>query len=246
MLRTQPLPASLALAIAALAASPVREAHAEPPPDAATEPGPADADAAELERVHRESLHTRRLLADAVLVAGLGSVAAGGVLIIPDAEDQAFRFAGINTAVFGAVNTLVGVLALVGIAREEERWGSTEARAARRRSPDGLARARMHASIDERRETAGRALNLGLGFAYAGVAGTAILASQLGVDHPNRWLGSGVAIGVQALFLIAVDYIGLERSAAYHRALVGGFAPAVSIAPSPRGTETQVGVGVRF
>lgn len=214
-------------------------------PAAKAEDVTSDAEVLEVERVHRESISTRRALADAVLVAGIGSAAGGAALMVPDAEDQAFRFAGINTAVFGAVNTVVALLALHGISREEDAWESPEAAAARR-APGGLARARVHAALDERREATSHAINLGLAAAYLGVAGTAVLASRLGVDHPNRWLGSGVAIGAQALFLVGVDYIGLRRASHYHRVFLGGLAPSVSVVPSAAGVETRLGFGGTF
>jgi len=198
-----------------------------------------------LEQTHRDAIHTRRLLADSVLVAGLVSVAGGAALIVPDANDQAWRYAGVNTAIFGAVNTVVGLLALHGIGHEERTWEADDARAARR-TPEGLARARIHAALDERRESVGHAINLGLNCAYLGVAGTAVLASQLGVDHPNRWLASGAAIGFQALFLVGIDFIGLVRSAEYHRRFVLGLEPTLAITPTPSGTETRLGVGGRF
>jgi hypothetical protein len=249
--------ASAALCVTQLASA-EPEAVAEPfspPPEAAAheagaqppgaQPPPLGRDAEQLEQLHVASIHTRRLLADSVLVAGLVSVAGGAALIVPDADDQAWRFAGVNTAIFGAVNTVVGLLALSGIAREERTWESTEARAARR-TPDGLVRARVHAAIDERRESVGHAINLGLNCAYLGVAGTAVLASQLGVEHPNRWLASGAAIGFQALFLVGIDFIGLSRSHDYHRAFVEGFLPSVSVMPTPAGMETRIGLGASF
>ena len=198
-----------------------------------------------LELLHTESIATRRALADSVLVGGLVSIAGGGALVIPDADDLAWRFAGINTAIFGAVNTVVGLLALRGIAHEERIWESEEGRAARR-TPEGLVRARIHAVIDERRESVGHAVNLGLNCAYAGVGGTAILASRLGVDHPNRWLASGLAVGFQAIFLIGIDFVGLARSLHYHRALVEGFTPAISVVPTPTGSETRIGFSGAF
>ncbi len=201
----------------------------------------------ELERVHGQSITTRRALADTVLVAGLVSVAVGGVLIIPDAEDQAFRFAGLNTALFGAINTVVALVALRGIAKEEDSWTSSEAAAARR-TPDGLRRARAHAASDEQRESASHAINLGLGAAYLAVAGTAILASRLGVDRPNYWLGSGIAIGAQALFLVGVDFIGLRRASHYHRVFVDGLVPGISVGPSEgaSGTQSSLTIGGKF
>ncbi len=112
--------------------------------------------------------------------------------------------------------------------------------------PGGLVRARIHAALDERRESVAHAINLGLGCAYAGVGGTAILASRLGVDHPDRWLASGVAIGVQAAFLIGVDFIGVTRSAGFHRAFVEGLAPTLSVAPTSAGSDMRLGLRGTF
>ena len=151
--------------------------------------------------------------------------------MVPNGEDLAFRFAGINTAIFGAINTFVALIALRGISQEEGEWESAPARASRR-TPDGLARARVHASLDERREATSHAINLGLGGGYLGIGTAAILASRLGVDHPNRWLGSGVAIGGQALFLLAIDYVGLRRAAHFHRVFLEGLVPTIGALPS--------------
>lgn len=204
-----------------------------------------DPEVSTFELDHLASMSTRRALADAVLVAGLVSLAAGGALTASDAEDQAYRFAGVNTAIFGVVNTIVSLLALHGIAKEEEGWDAPSAAAARR-TPGGLSRARVHAALDERREATSHAINLGLGAAYLAVAGTAILASRLGVDHPDRWLGSGVAVGVQALFLVGIDYVGLRRASRFHRVFVEGLAPGVAVAPSASGSETRFSVGGVF
>lgn len=226
---------------AAVALTIALSARAESP----SPPDRAERALAELEDLRRDSMTTRRTLADSVLVAGLVSIVGGGALIFVDANDKAWRFAGINTAVFGAVNTIVGLRALHGIAREEETWAS-EAASASRRTPEGVERARIHAVIDERRESVGHAVNLGLGCAYVGVGGTAILASQLGVDHPKRWLASGVAVGLQAVYLIGVDLIGMSRSGFYHRKLVEGFAPSFSIAPTFSGSEMRFAINGTF
>lgn len=249
---TRPLVAAL-LSAGVFAGPRVAVAQAEP---SAVAPARDESDVAVLEQLHRDSIGTRRLLASSVLIAGGVSVAGGAALMIPDGDDQAWRFAGINTAIFGAVNTVVGLLALNGIGAEETAWESAEARAARR-TPEGLARAKIHAAIDERRESVGHAINLGLGGAYLGVAGTAVLASRLGVEHPDRWLASGIAIAFQSLFLVGVDYIGLARSRSYHRAFVDSLMPSFSVAPashsphSGRGahvaqTEMHFGLGGRF
>lgn len=197
----------------------------------------SDLDVRSVEEAHRESISTRRTLAHVVLVAGSSSLVGGSALMIPNAEDLAFRFAGINTAIFGAINTVVALLALRGIGQEEAEWESGTA-SARRRTPDGLARARVYAALDERREATSHAINLGLGAGYLGIGTAAILASRLGVDHPNRWLGSGVAIAGQALFLLAIDYVGLRRASHFHRVFLKGLVPTIGALPS--GTELQM------
>jgi hypothetical protein len=211
-------------------------------------PAAAPADAPELESIeqlHRDTLAARRALADAVLVDGVVGIVAGGVLIVPDANDQAWRFAGINTAAFGVVNSIVAGIALFGIGGEERTWESDGERAARR-APGGLDRARRHALDDERRESVAQALNLGLDCAYLAVGATAILASQLGVDHPNRWLASGTAIDVQSLVLVAIDLVGVWSSGRYHERFLRGFAPSVSFTSAPGGTQSMFGLGGRF
>ncbi len=187
-----------------------------------------EGDAQRLERLHDDTIHTRRLLADTVLIDGIAGLVAGGVMVIPDANDEAWRFAGINTLIFGVVNTIVGAHALIGIRHEESTW-ETDAAHAARRTPDGLVAARIHAIDDERRESVGHAINLGLDFAYFGIGATAVIASQSGVSHPDRWLASGIAIGAQSLILMAVDAVGLLASGRYHTRFLHTLVPQVSI-----------------
>lgn len=170
-----------------------------------------------VDALRQESLATRRMLLTSVLVEGVVSAVGGGLLMITDGEDQAFRYAGINTAAFGVANVIIGAVALAGIAAEENfslgvRANETE--------QQRNARFLRHALADERRESVGHAINLGLDVGYAAIGGTALLASQLGVDHSDRWLASGIAIAVQAAFLMVVDLWGMEASGAAHRRLL--------------------------
>jgi hypothetical protein len=207
---------------------------------------PADPpEVASIEQLHREAIAARRELADAVLVDGLVGIVSGGALIPLDANDQAWRFAGINTAAFGVVNSIVASIALLGIGREARTWESDAERAARR-APGGLDRARIHAVLDSRRESVAQALNLGLDCAYLAVGATAILASQLGVDHPNRWLASGTAIGVQSLILVAIDLVGVMGAGRYHERFLRGFATSVSVTSARTGTRGMLGFGGQF
>jgi hypothetical protein len=64
------------------------------------------------------------------------------------------------------------------------------------------------------------AVNLGLdcGFILAGL--TAVTASQLNVDHADRWLAGGIATVVQGVFAGLIDLMGtLAARRAYRRAL---------------------------
>lgn len=213
---------ALPLALAALAPATARADAADPQ------------ELANLERLHAESMETRRTLAHVVLVDGIVGVTGGALLMIPSSADLGFRFAGLHTLIFGAINTGVGLYALHGIAAEERRWN---ANSESRRTREGLARGKAHAAEDERRESVSHALNLGLDVAYAAIGGTAIVASQAGVEHPNRWLGAGIALCVQATVLVVVDVVGLSRSAEYH----AGF-----VSPTLGGTVKAPEVGIAY
>ncbi len=199
------------------------------PADPADSAGPAQGGAREqlalLAALRAESLATRRELQTSVLVSGIASIAIGVGLAIPGELDQGLRFAGFNTLAFGAVNTLVGGIALAGIA-EEAAWES-------RQSPRTLAeqqRYQDHALADESREAWGHGINLGLAGAYGAIGGMAVVVSQLDVAHPNRWLGSGVAILAQAAHLAAVDLVGTLTARAFERRM-RALSPTVAFDP---------------
>lgn len=238
----RPLAAALAVSSLLAAGPSLADGPTAPPP---TAPAASDADAERLEALHAESLHTRRVLADAVLLDGIAGLVGGGVLVVPDGDDQAWRYAGANTLLFGAINLVVGLRALIGIGHEELTWSTDSARAARR-TPEGLAAARMHAAHDEQREAIGHALNLGLDLAYLGVGGAAVFASESGVSHPLRWRASGIAIGIQSLVLVAIDLVGVVDSRGYHERLIHEFAPSVTFAGVGRDRAVTFGWQGRF
>ena len=167
----------------------------------------------ELRKMRAHSLNTRRELHISVVSAGVSSIVGGVVLAIPDDFDLGLRYAGMNTIAFGVVNTIVGSVALYGIDSERHTWEETftpKTRAERLRY-------REHALADESREARGHALNLGLAGAYAAIGGMAITVSQLDVAHPNRWLGSGIAISAQAVHLAVIDLVGTLSAGCYER-----------------------------
>ena len=54
----------------------------------------------------------------AVLGAGVVSLVGGGAMMIPDANDQAYRIAGGCAGVFGAIDALIALASLRGIDRK--------------------------------------------------------------------------------------------------------------------------------
>lgn len=216
-----------------------------PPPSTAVTATEISVAADALDAVHRSSICSRRAVQRAILVGGLASIGAGAALMVPDGDDLAWRFAGINTLVFGVVNTLVAIRALLGIAAEERAWEAERARA-ERRTAHGLARARRHAIADERRESVGHAINLGLDFAYAGIGGALVMASQLGVEHPDRWLASGVAVIIEAAYLGVLDLVGLLRSGSFFDRFLREIAPNLSVAQLDARTVASFGVAGSF
>ena len=158
----------------------------------------------------------------------------GGVaLMVPEKDSGTARVAGANTLAFGGVNIIVGAIALAGIRSEEAEW--EEDRAAERETKRGFQRHLMHALADERREEVSHGINLGLGIAYAGGAIATTFASQFGVEHPQRWLASGVSIGAQAIFLIAIDSIGTVDASSQYKSIEQLAFSSLGISAGPTG-----------
>lgn len=187
-----------------------------------------EAPSTELQELRAASLETRRELQTSILTSGIVSVVAGVALIIPNSYDQGLRYAGINTLGFGIVNTIVGGVALHGIASETA-WDASQNPQTR----DASDRYSAHALADESREAWGHAINLGLAGAYAAIGGMAIAVSQAGVSHPNRWLGSGVAIVTQATHLAIVDLVGTVMARDFERRM-REVSPTFGFDPSTR------------
>jgi hypothetical protein len=198
----------------------------------------------ELVALRKESLDTRRQLQTSVLTSGIVSIVAGVAMAIPDDYDQGIRYAGFNTIGFGVINTIVGGVALAGIDKEETDWesGSVEPEPS---TPEDYRRYRDHALSDESREAWGHGINLGLAGAYAAIGGMAIVVSQLDVDHPNRWLGSGIAIATQAVHLAAVDLIGSAKARDFEERM-REISPAVSYDPASGNTVAGASFQTQF
>lgn len=188
---------------------------------------------AELSRLRRQSIAVRRSLSAGVVSAGILSVVGGVVLVVPETQSGGMRVAGVNTLLFGAVNVVVGSVALAGIRAEEAEW--EEDRIAERKTPDGFQRHLFHALADERREAVSHGINLGLASAYAAASITTIIASQSGVDEPQRWMASGISIGAQALFLLVIDGIGSTDAVGQYKSIEALATSSVSVAVGPDG-----------
>jgi hypothetical protein len=199
-----------------------------------------------LEAAYRESIAVRRGLAWVVLVNGLAQLAVGGALLIQSGADGAYRSAGVHTLVFAVFNVPVGAYALHGIARTERGWEAPEARTARR-SEAGLRQAATTALLDERREAVAHGINLGLDCMYAAMGVVEIVAAHQGVDHADAWQAGGIAMITNAAVLVAVDAIGLARSARFNLAFLHALAPDVSLARSgDRSVTLRFGLSARF
>jgi hypothetical protein len=163
---------------------------------------PARAD--EVERVYHETVVVRKRLMLALTVGGAVSTLGGAALMVPDSDNGAWRVAGGVTLGFGVVNALIGGFAMKGISREEKLF-----------QPD-----RRKLLADTEREAVVFGINVGLDLAYIMASAAAILASQLGVDDHERWLGGGVAGVVQGVFLAGIDVIGMQVARKAHARLL--------------------------
>lgn len=193
---------------------------------------------AELARLRKTSIATRRSLSIGVVSAGVLSVIGGVVLVIPETHSGASRVAGINTLAFGGVNVIVGAIALAGIRAEEREW--EEERVGERSTREGLQRHLVHALADERREAVSHGINLGLGVAYTAAGIATVFASQFGVDNPQRWLASGISIGAQGLFLIGIDAIGTIHSGYQYQSIEELLFSSLGLSVGPTGASVSV------
>lgn len=197
-----------------------------PLPAAQAAPTPALLDElAALEQLHAEAIADKKRLMYAVLGAGVVSLVGGGAMMIPDANDQAYRVAGGCAVVFGAIDAVIALTSLRGIARDARMW---DGQRPGRGNAARLQQARARWLAAERSEGVAYSLNLGLDVAYLSSGLTAVLASQLGAEHPERWLAGGLSVSLQALFLVGIDVAGLLQSSRLQKRLLHDLVPAVS------------------
>lgn len=180
----------------------------------------------EIERLHAEAVVDKQRLMHAVLGAGGVSIVSGGLMMITDANDQAYRVAGGCALVFGVIDAAIALTSLRGIGRDARVWESD--RAGRVTGAD-LQRARARWLAAERGEGVAYAVNLGLDIAYLSSGLTAVLASQLGAEHPERWLAGGLSVSVQALLLVGIDLAGLGQAGRLQKRLLHDLVPGVSL-----------------
>src|SRR5262245_58021003 len=108
-MRSEAVALLLALSIAA-------PAHADP-----------ESDAHAFEQLHEKIARGRRRVSWGLLAGGLVSTVAGAGMMIPDGDNQAWRWGGGTALAFGAIDVVLAALALPALAREERRFASAEA-----------------------------------------------------------------------------------------------------------------------
>jgi hypothetical protein len=204
-------------------------------------------DADGFEALMHRSFDERQHMAVTLLGVALGSMAGGVPMLVPSEPDQAFRVGGVTTMLFGAANLGFAAAALVTLAADRERFDSPGAARARR-TPAGLATARLDAVIEAEQDATIYGVNLGLDVLYLSGGILGIVGSQAHFDdHPNRWLAAGIAITAQALFLGSYDATGVALNGARHAALLRALAPTPTISPNPAGgVDVAIGLAGGF
>jgi hypothetical protein len=132
---------------------------------------------------------------------GALSTAAGAGMLATGRNDQAWRVAGGVTLSFGVINLMLGTSGVVGTARERRQ------REAARVADLLSARRDLYAAAQKKALVFG--VNLGLDVGYVMGGATAVLASRLGADHPERWLAGGSAAMIQGVALGVIDLVGV-------------------------------------
>ena len=190
-------------------------------------------------RTTRLKLRTMNVL----LAGGILSTLAGIGLMVPDGYDQGLRISGALTASFGAINVILGGLSIPNLVKKQRAF---EAARNARATPAGLLEAKRQDLRDQHADVLLFGINLGLdgGYILAGLA--AILASQLGADHPDRWLAGGVATVIQGVFLAGVDTSAMIIANRRHAVILQSILPVLGVANTPTGLQGSIGFAGRF
>jgi hypothetical protein len=197
----------------------------------------------DFERGHARTTRRKLGLMYAVVASGAASTAVGIGLLFDRSHDEAYRVAGGLTLGFGAINLLLGAAAIPGLLYGERAF---EKGHATRATPLGYATAERDEARAERRQTILFAVNAGLdgGYILGGLA--AVLASRLGVDHPDRWLGGGIAMAVQGVLALAVDVTATTIASGRQAELLQSWTPTLVLTKTPEGTRASAGFTGRF
>ena len=181
-------------------------------------------DAAEVRALSAERSDAQRAHLWRVGAWGLANAVGGAALwLASDAEASPGRRAfGLQSAAWGAVNTGIAVVGLVGGAGEP-----TADWAAALGAENGYADVLL--------------VNLGLNVGYAAVGATLWAVSGRGVSNPAAWRGHGIALVVQGAGLFVLDGIATLGTRARLDALVD-LAASASLAAVPGGVALVVGL----
>jgi hypothetical protein len=150
----------------------------------------------ELEELHDQYARGQRRVSIALLAGGLASVAAGGALMAGGPHDQGWYVAGGVTMAFGAIDAILGGMALPGLKKSEAKWAASSTK-------------KRDLFEDAGRMTVAYGINLGLDAGYVMAGAAALLAGLLSAPSSSSWIGGGVAAMVGGVFLIGVDTAGL-------------------------------------
>jgi hypothetical protein len=161
----------------------------------------------ELSDLHDDYARSQRRVSIALLSGGLASIAIGGALLGGGPSDQGWYVAGAVTIVFGAIDAMLGGMALPGLKKSEAKWRDSKTQ-------------RRDLFEDAGRMTVAYGVNLGLDVGYVMAGAAALLAGLLGAPSSHSWIGGGAAAMVGGAFLIGVDTAGLLGARKAQRGLM--------------------------
>jgi hypothetical protein len=185
------------LAAASIALPSVAVAQSDSPPDAGAE---------RLFRSRRANLSDDEPQGYLLLTWGVSSVATGSVLGASGLGGEQVRWYGVNTVVWGAINTAIAIPWVLSFARERR-----EAEAGLARHGDALVRLHDETTARSRRQSTVFGINALIDVAY--VAGGAVAwwagtQQAQGSFAGDFLVGTGVAAVTQGAWLLVFDTVG--------------------------------------